>query len=237
MQKIRSILKIGTSGAALCDAYGSTNGVVLELMSGTSYILEFDLRSESAGESAVLPAYPAATLQTAGCYCALDENSANSDDPPMLICSGVTLTVDKDGYCILSVPFNGNAGSKLAGLLTGQSSVDLLCELGGFDSDGTAVFAWQFPVTLRSRVYRGSGSESVPDDPAYLTAVQVQAIASGLEGQIRELSDKITAVPEISTDKLAVSDTGNYFDGDSVEDVLQEIGAELDGLEHILEGI
>jgi hypothetical protein len=208
-------------------------------MSGTSYILEFDLRSENTGESAVLPAYPAAALQASGCYCALDKESNNSDDPPMLIHSGVTLTADKDGYCILSVPFNGNAGSELAGSLTGQSAVELLCELGGFDPDGTAVFAWQFPVTLRSRVYRGSGSENLPDDPAYFTAVQVQAIASGLEEQIRELSDKVTAgtAPEVSTDKLAVNDAGNYFDGDSVEDVLQEIGAELDGLEQILEGI
>ena len=31
MQKIRSILKITNSGAALCDNYGSTAGIGLEL--------------------------------------------------------------------------------------------------------------------------------------------------------------------------------------------------------------
>ena len=82
MQKIRSILKIGASGTELCDSYGSSTGVTLEIMNGTSYILEFELRSESAGESAVLADYPAGSLQSAVCYFGLDISCANRSDPP-----------------------------------------------------------------------------------------------------------------------------------------------------------
>lgn len=55
MQKIRSILKIGNSGAELCDNYGFFIGVTLELMLGTAYLLKFELLRDAAGESAVLP--------------------------------------------------------------------------------------------------------------------------------------------------------------------------------------
>lgn len=237
MQKIRSILKIGTSGAELCDACGATNSIALELMYGTSCILEFELRSDTAGESAVLPDYPLANLPASSCYCALDAVCANREDPAVLIFSGVTLSRDDDGRTLLSVPFHGNAAGRIGELLADQPSVELICELGGCGSDGENIFAWQFPLTVRSRVYRGNGSESVPDDPAYFTAIQVQAIAAGLEDKINELSDEISAEAEVSTDKLAVKDAGNYFDGDSVEDVLQEIGSNLAGLENILGGI
>ena len=46
MQKIRSILKITNSGAALSDIYGSTAGIGLELMLGTGCLLEFELHQE-----------------------------------------------------------------------------------------------------------------------------------------------------------------------------------------------
>lgn len=55
MQKIRSILKIGNSGAKLCDNYSFSAGVTLELMLGTAYLLEFELLRYASGGSAVLP--------------------------------------------------------------------------------------------------------------------------------------------------------------------------------------
>ena len=72
MQKLRSILKIGNAGAALCDPYGSTSGITLEMMLGTGCVLEFELRREVSGESAVLPDYDPAALNAASLYCALD---------------------------------------------------------------------------------------------------------------------------------------------------------------------
>ena len=240
MQKIRSILKIGSAGASLCDAYGSNSGVTLELTSGTSYILEFELRSEAVGESAVLPDYPLDDLPASSCYCALDSGCANSDDPPLLIFTGVTLHRDEQGHPLLTVPLNGNAAGRITELLDRNAAMEFVCELGGFDQTGMPVFAWQFPLTMRSRVYRGNGSETMPDDPAYFTAVQVQAIAAGLENKIAEVEKSIPEIPEIpevTSGSLTVTDQGGYFKNTTLENVLQEIGAELDGLEHILEGI
>ena len=209
MQKLRSVLKIGSSGAVLCDNYGSGTAANLELMYGTAYILEFELRSEASGESARLPDYPAEELNASAYYCAFDFSCSNSDTPPLLIFSGVSVDKDDTGKTVFSVPLDTTAVSGIAAGLKNHSTVELFCELGGIDADGNAVFAWQFPVTLRSRVYSGTYSNDTEiADPAYFTAIQIQAITGALD-------NRITAV----------------------ENDLSEFNRELDGINSALEGI
>ncbi|MBO5668590.1 MAG: tail fiber protein, partial [Lentisphaeria bacterium] len=178
MERKRAILKIGNSGAVLCDEYGSSTGISLELMLGTGGVLEFELHSEAAGDNAILPDYPVSELSGGSYYFALDTACGNSDDPPLLIFSGVTLGQDDAGRSIMRVPLTGIAGQRLTDTLNGRDSVELFCELGGFDSDAKALFAWQFKVVVRSRVYSGNGSPSVVPDPAYYTAAQVEAVVA-----------------------------------------------------------
>lgn len=226
MQKIRSILKITNSGAALCDTYGSTAGIGLELMLGTGCLLEFELRQESTGTAAVLPDYPADKLGAEACYCAFDFSRNNSDDPPLLIFSGVKIFTDDDGHTIFSVPVSNSAVSRIVSVLKERDSAELFCELGGYNGDGDSLFAWQFKLIMHSRVYLGNSAENetVVPDPAYYTAVQVDALIAGL-------SRSFTA------DEISVKDESGFFNGKNVEAVLQEIGSELDGLQEIMEGI
>jgi len=226
VQKIRSILKITNSGAALSDIYGSTAGIGLELMLGTGCLLEFELHQESSGTMAELPDFPAEQLAPAACYCALDFSCGNSDDPPLLIFTGVTLKTDSAGHTVFTVPVNNSAVARIVSALKERSSAELFCELGGYDGEGNSLFAWQFKIIMRSRVYLGGadGTETPAPDPAYYTAVQIDAMFAALNG---------TA----PGGDIPVKDEGNYFSATTVETVLQEIGSELDGVQQILEGI
>ena len=237
MQKIRSFLKISNGGVTLCDNFGSDVGVNIELMLGTGALMEFELHGEPVGESAVLPDYPLENLDFAAGYCAFDLKCTNSDDPPLLIVNGITLSRDSDGRTIFTVPVANNATDRIVEALGKESEIQLLCELGGFDRDGMPLFAWQFPVTLRNRVYRGNGNESIVDDPTYFTAVQVQAIAAALEKKIEELSNTSSNEEKVTAGTLTIVDNGNWFAGEDVEAVLQEIGSQLDGAGKILETI
>lgn len=229
MQKIRSILKIGSSGAALCDPYGSEAGISLELMLGTGGVLEFELRSEVVEDSAVLPDFPMEDISAAGYYFALDARCANSNDPPLLIFSGVTLAKDRDGHPVMSVPVVNNSVTGIAAALKDRNSAEFFAELGGFDSSGNAVFAWQFPVTIRSRVYLGGGSETGVSDPAYYTASQVNALITALETRISELP--------ASAGNITLADAGNCFEADNVENALQELAGRIGTAANLLEEI
>ena len=229
MQKIRSVLKIGASGAELCDRYGAVSGVGLEIMLGTGCLLEFELRGESSGESAILPDYSCADLNAASLYCAVDLHPANRDEPPLLIFTGVELVQEPAGHNVIRVPIRNTAVSGIVSALGGAASAELVCELGGFDADGAPVFAWQFPLSVRSRVYLGGGSETAVSDPAYYTAVQVDAIAAGLRTAIGAAGSSAAGV--------SIADEGGYFTGSDVETALQELGGKLDGLETLLEEI
>ena len=178
MQTIRNILKIGTSGATLSDEFGSGTGVELELMLGTEVTLEFDLRRDAGTSSTALPAYPAAELTAGAYYCAFDLECRGSDAPLLLQISGITLTQDGSGHTVFTVPAVNTAAEAMVSALSGQSSGTMFCEIGGLDTRGTAIFAWHFPVTVRNRVFSGSGTPAVAGDPAYYTAVQVEAAIS-----------------------------------------------------------
>ena len=227
MQKIRSVLKIGSSGVTLCDTYGSSSGAGLELMLGTGSQLEFELRSEPAGTSAVLPDYPVAGLAGLTYYFALDFECGNNSAPPLLIIDGISAGQDENGRTLLTVPLVNSAVEQIANALKGRSSIELVCELGGIDGEGKTAFAWQFPVTVRSRVYLGDSSQTPEPATLYYTAVQVNAIVNDLKNRLdHPLAGEIVLSPE-----------AEYFAGENVESVLQIIGKTIDGLQTELEGI
>ena len=178
MQTLRNILKIGSAGATLSDEYGSDSGIALELMMDSEVTLEFDLREDRPSASSALPYYPPEKLVSASYYCAFDAECIGADQPMLLRLSGITLGTDADGRTVLSVPIPSTATAGLNTALTGKNSCDLYCEIGGLNVNGTAVFAWQFPITIRNRVFSGSGSQTIAEDPAYYTAAQVEAVVA-----------------------------------------------------------
>jgi len=165
-------------GCALTDEYGSESGIALEMMLSSSVKLEFDLRQENgAGETAQLPVLPRENLSFSGAYFALDTKIGASLSPKLLCTSGITCFSDAAGHTILSVEIPGTGTPEILGAMAGKESLTFCGELGGLDADGATIFAWQFPVTVRGRVYLGSGgTATVAGDPDYYTAAQVEAV-------------------------------------------------------------
>ena len=227
MQKIRSVLKIGSTGVALCDTFGSSAGAGLELMLGTGALLEFELRGEAVGESAALPDYPLEELANLACYFALDFECVNSSTPPLLILDGITVRRDDNGRTVLAIPLVNNAAENILNALKERNTVEFVCEIGGVDGSGNYAFAWQFPLTVRSRVYIGDGNPSLPPQVLYYTADQINGIIAGLEGKI--------VIP--SAGEVKLDGECEFFPGMDVESALQSVGAQLAGVQSELEGI
>ena len=177
MQTIQNILKIAPSGAVLSDQYGSTTGVSLEIMLGTSLSLEFDLREESAADNSVLKMYPLEKLISGAYYCAFDTACKYSDSPLLLQISGITLSSD-NGKTVFAVNIPDTAVEKMITALAGRESLQMFCEIGGISPEGKANFAWHFPVTVRNRIFSGNGEATIAGDPEYYTSVQVEAAIS-----------------------------------------------------------
>ena len=177
MQTIQNILKISPSGAVLSDRYGSSSGVSLEITLGTATALEFDLREDLIGDDNSLQSYPLEKLRSGAYYCAFDTACNFSDSPLLLQISGTAL-FSSSGRTVFAVEIPDTAVEKMVSALAGKASTEMFCEIGGINSDGKANFAWHFPVTVSNRVFSGSGSSSVAGDPAYYTAVQVEAVVS-----------------------------------------------------------
>ena len=176
MQTVRSILQISNHGVRLTDEFGSTTGVDLELMLGTAVRLEFDLRGNFSSDNGELTIYPADTLDFRACYFALDTQNRNSGSPALLKYSGITLERSASGHNILVVELENNATGKIISAISGQTSGSFRAEIGGVDAQGITLFAWQFDLSIRSRVFIGEADETVTGDPAYYTAVQTLAM-------------------------------------------------------------
>lgn len=205
MQVLHSILQIGSSGTRLTDEYGSENGVSLEVMLGTAVRLEFDLRQEVAKVDGQLPVFPAESMGDCANYFALDSKSSNSNAPALLKYSGISLETDSAGHNILTVELPGNTTDEVIAVLAGQTSADFRAEIGGVNADGLTVFAWQFDLTVRSRVYLGNGDETVINDPEYYTAVQTVALINAkgeeISGELKKILDESAgSTPEKGVD-------------------------------------
>lgn len=192
MQIIHSILQIKSNGAAITDENGSATGVELEIMLGTAVRLEFDLRGDSGPDGGELTVYPAESINTAAYYFALDTNNRNSNAPALLKYSGIELAKDDAGHNILVVELENSATEKIIAAVAGQESCNFRAEIGGVDTDGMTVFAWQFDISIRSRVFLGEADEVIANDPAYYTAVQTLAMLNERSDGIRnELNDQL----------------------------------------------
>ncbi len=192
MQIIHSILQIKSNGAAITDENGSATGVELEIMLGTAVRMEFDLRGDSGPDGGELTVYPAESINTAAYYFALDTNNRNSNAPALLKYNGIELAKDDAGHNILVVELENSATEKIIAAVAGQESCNFRAEIGGVDTDGMTVFAWQFDISIRSRVFLGEADEVIANDPAYYTAVQTLAMLNERSDGIRnELNDQL----------------------------------------------
>lgn len=176
MQTIKNILKITPAGAVLSDEYGSTSGIALEIMLGTEVRLVFELHRDSTADGNELPDYPLQEITANSYYCAIDRDNHYTDAPLLLQCDGITLTCDENNRTLFAVPIPNTAVEKLCQAMAGKSAAPMRCEIGGFNSNGTAVFAWQFDITVRNRVYGGGGEAPAAGMPDYYTAAQVEAV-------------------------------------------------------------
>ena len=192
MQILRSILQIGSGGTRLTDEFGSETGVSLELMLGTAVRMEFDLRREASKTDGQLPVFPAAELSDCANYFALDVKNSNSNTPALLKYSGITLRTDSEGHNILTVELENNSTDAVISAIGTEEYADFRAEIGGVDAGGITVFAWQFDLSIRSRVYLGNGDETVLNDPQYYTAVQTVAMLNDKGNEIaNELQKKM----------------------------------------------
>ena len=186
MQIIHSILQISSNGTRITDENGSASGVELEIMLGTAVRLEFDLRGDYLPDGGTLSIYPADLLKEAACYFALDCSNSNSNAPALLKYSGISLESDSKGHNIMVIELADNGTDAVLKAISGRSSAVFCAEIGGFDSAGATVFAWQFELTIRSRVYIGGSGETVASDPAYYTAIQTAQLIDSKSDDILE---------------------------------------------------
>ena len=205
MQVLHSILQIGSSGTRLTDEYGSENGVTLEVMLGTAARLEFDLRREMSKSDGELPVFSPEGIGECANYFALDSKNGNSNVPALLKYSGISFETDSAGHTILVIELTHNHTAGVVELLAGQPSADFRAEIGGVNAEGLTVFAWQFDLTVRSRVYLGGGEESVVNDPEYYTAIQTEALLNARGEKIfNELKEHFSSSGEGSNGKDGV---------------------------------
>lgn len=220
MQILHSILQIGSGGCRLTDEFGSESGVKLELMLGTAARLEFDLRGETELEDVQLPVFPVDDIGDCANYFALDTQNSNSNDPALLRYSGITVASDGSGHNIFAVELDDNATAGIIKSIANRTSADFRAEIGGVDANGRTVFAWQFDLTIRSRVFLGEASETVINDPAYYTAVQTLAMLNDRAVKIaetlsNELEDKLNNPVEL---QFSVDGISNWHENQTTDD-------------------
>ena len=220
MQTVRSILQISSRGVRLTDEYGSQTGIDLEIMLGTAVRLEFDLRGESGADGGELAVYPAENLNNSANYFALDSRNRNSNAPALLKYSGITLIKNDDGHNIMTVELENNATAKVIESISGQENGIFRAEIGGVDSDGLTVFAWQFDISIRSRVFIGEADETVTGDPAYYTAAQTISLlteqAAAISGELNaELAENMSNPTEF---QFSADGTGSWHETQSAAD-------------------
>ena len=224
MQVLRSILKISNGGVVLTDEFGSESGIQLEIMLGTACRLEFDLRGEPEKENSKLPAFPAHNAGSTGWYFALDSKNSNSSTPALLKYSGITLLQNEKGLNILAVELSDNATEAVLAALSGQESAPFRAEIGGLDPEGTTVFAWQFDLIIRSRVFYGSGDETALNDPAYYTAAQIEAMLNSRDANIvdtlsADISKQVAAGTQNPTEfQFSVDGSADWHETQSAPD-------------------
>ena len=180
MQTIKTILKLSGGKAEVANEYGDKLSSP-EVKIGIAAVLEADLRSDETDEdSGKLLSYPYDELSGADSfYLCLDGDWDHSTQPKLFKTSGISLYQDDDGRTIFRAELPQTATETLLEAVSTNKSVTLTAEFCGYTAeDGTAaaVFAWDFSIELKNRVFVGEVPEEVENDPEYLTAAEVMAL-------------------------------------------------------------
>lgn len=186
MQKIQATLQITDRDARWCDIYGTPKPEPA-FIAAVDTSLVIDLRSVDNGEGGVPPAYDVADFEdVASWYLAMDRDNSQQTAPVILVTTGISVEQEEpeeetSGESVqegegeseeeeeeeTEVPFlrtlltasiPASAQSALVTALGESQSLALRCELGGISSGGSCVFAVQFTLTARNRVYIPSAS-------------------------------------------------------------------------------
>lgn len=190
MQIIKIILNIAGGAATVTDAWGG-QAETPEIKIGMSAVLELDLRCENGTDApdAELQPYPFEELEPArGFYIAIDSDYLQETDPKLLRFTGISLFQNEDGYTIFRAKIPDTAIQPLIEALKNNTTVGLKTEFGGYEADkdaAHALFAWEFPLNLRNRVYLGGGTESIKPDPEYLNTAEVIAFIAAEVAKIQ----------------------------------------------------
>jgi hypothetical protein len=172
---VRSILQIVGGTGEFTDAIG--NGAVPPgITLGVITNLIFDLRDVKTQDDLELPAYDLPDADSY--YIAIDNDWSKATAPKLLRTTGIT--VDKStGYTILTAPLpNTGAVAGLAAAIEASNtkSLTLHCEIGGIKDGVGDVFAYNFDLVIRNRIWLPDSSpEDLPTDPDYLNTTEVQA--------------------------------------------------------------
>ena len=181
MNIISTCLQIDAAGARITDSYGTETEVTLPL--GAAVRLDFDLRGAPDPGTGVLVPYDAEAVGSgaAACYFVLDRDFDSRTEPLLLRTGGVTISPGSNGSgAIFSVPIPNTGVAPLVSALAGRSSAAFFAEIGALNQEGVSLFAYQFAVTVRNRLFMGGDApESVSSDPAYCTTAEVRALLAG----------------------------------------------------------
>ncbi|MDD5729407.1 MAG: hypothetical protein PHV59_12675, partial [Victivallales bacterium] len=180
MQIIKTILKL-SGDAEVSSEYGDKISYP-EVKIGIAAALELDLRSDVVNnDSGKLLPYSFEELSGADSfYLCLDGDWDHATQPKLFKISGISLYQTEDGRTIFRAELPATATPTLLAAVAKNKSVTLTAEFCGYkavDGVANAIFAWDFNIVLKNRVFVG---DEVPDEvssnPEYLTAVEVMAL-------------------------------------------------------------
>ena len=192
---VRAILKISggeagfaTTSGGVAPIPGITLGVITRLV--------LDMRAEGGQDDVELPSIPAGDL--AGCdsyYIAIDNDWSQGTAPKMTRTSGISV-VEEGGRTLFQAELPNTAaipGLAAAIETAAAKSITLHCEIGGTKAGVGDVFAYNFSLVIRNRVWLPDGSpEDLPSDPDYLNTAQVTAL---INATVAEAIEGITGDP------------------------------------------
>lgn len=192
---VRSILKISGGEAG----FASTSGGVAPIPGITMGVITrliLDMRAEGGQDDVELPSIPAADL--AGCdsyYIAIDNDWSQGTAPKMTRTSGISIVVEGGRTLFQAELPNTAAIPGLADAIetAAAKSITLNCEIGGTKAGVGDVFAYNFSLVIRNRIWLPDGSpEDLPSDPDYLNTAQVTAL---INATVAEAIEGITGDP------------------------------------------
>ena len=107
----------------------------------------------------------------------IDADFLSTTDPLILKLDAVTVKTDGQQQTIMTAEIPDTATEAMLAHLESEKSATLTAEIGGYDSEANAIFALQFPLVIRNRVYMG-GTPPAQNDPDYLTAAETRALVA-----------------------------------------------------------